>query len=47
MKESILKTENINKFFHDPTEFQVLKNISFEGKKLMLNQDFHIYFIHI
>ena len=27
---TILKTENINKFFHDPVEFQVLKNISFE-----------------
>ncbi len=29
----ILKTENINKFFHDPTEFHVLKNISMEVKK--------------
>jgi lipoprotein-releasing system ATP-binding protein len=28
--KTILKTENINKFFHDPVEFQVLKNISFE-----------------
>jgi lipoprotein-releasing system ATP-binding protein len=28
--KTILKTENINKFFHDPIEFQVLKNISFE-----------------
>lgn len=28
--KSILKTENINKFFHEPTEFQVLKNIEFE-----------------
>ncbi len=26
----VLKTENINKFFYDPTEFQVLKNITFE-----------------
>lgn len=30
---SILKTESINKFFHDPTEFQVLKNIHFEVQK--------------
>ena len=30
---TILKTENIDKFFHDPTEFQVLKNINFEVKK--------------
>jgi lipoprotein-releasing system ATP-binding protein len=30
--KSILKTENINKFFHEPTEFQVLKNIQFEVK---------------
>jgi lipoprotein-releasing system ATP-binding protein len=30
---TILKTENINKFFHDPIEFQVLKNIEFEVKK--------------
>lgn len=29
----ILKTQNINKFFHDPTEFQVLKNISIEVDK--------------
>ena len=28
--KTILQTENINKFFHDPVEFQVLKNISFE-----------------
>lgn len=26
---NILETKNINKFFHDPVEFQVLKNISF------------------
>ena len=32
-KNSILKTENIDKFFHDPTEFQVLKNIEFEVQK--------------
>ncbi|MCX8471026.1 MAG: ABC transporter ATP-binding protein [Chitinophagaceae bacterium] len=31
--KTILKTENINKFFHDPLEFQVLKNISFEVKQ--------------
>ncbi len=31
--KTILKTENINKFFHDPVEFQVLKNISFEVKQ--------------
>jgi lipoprotein-releasing system ATP-binding protein len=29
----ILKTLGINKFFHEPTEFQVLKNISFDVKK--------------
>ncbi len=29
----ILKTSNINKSFHDPTDFQVLKNIEFEVKK--------------
>ena len=29
----ILKTENIDKFFHDPNEFQVLKNIEFDVKK--------------
>lgn len=30
---TILKTENIDKFFHEPTEFQVLKNIHFEVQK--------------
>jgi len=30
---NILETKNIDKFFHQPTEFQVLKNISFEVKK--------------
>lgn len=30
---NILETNNINKFFHDPVEFQVLKNISFSVKK--------------
>lgn len=29
----ILKTESINKFFHDPTEFHVLKDISLEVDK--------------
>ncbi len=29
----ILKTLGINKFFHEPTEFQVLKEISFDVKK--------------
>ncbi len=29
----ILKTENINKFFHEPNEFQVLKDISFEVRR--------------
>lgn len=29
----ILKTEKINKFFYEPTEFHVLKNIDFEIKK--------------
>lgn len=33
MRETILKTENIDKYFYDPTEFHVLKNISFEVKK--------------
>ncbi len=28
-----LKATGINKFFHQPTEFQVLKDISFEAKK--------------
>ena len=28
--ETILKTEQINKFFYDPVEFQVLKQIEFE-----------------
>ncbi len=30
---NILETKNINKFFYQPTEFQVLKDISFEVKK--------------
>ena len=30
---NILETKKINKFFHEPTEFQVLKDISFEVKK--------------
>ena len=30
---TILKTENIDKCFHEPTEFQVLKNIHFEVQK--------------
>ncbi|MDN4014805.1 ABC transporter ATP-binding protein [Chryseobacterium gambrini] len=30
---TILKTEKVNKFFHDPVEFQVLKNIEFEVQK--------------
>ena len=30
---NILETKNIDKFFHQPTEFQVLKNISFDVKK--------------
>jgi lipoprotein-releasing system ATP-binding protein len=30
---TILKTQNIDKFFYEPTEFQVLKNIEFEVKK--------------
>ncbi len=33
MRNTILKTEKIDKYFHDPIEFQVLKNISFEVKK--------------
>ena len=32
-KNPILKTENVNKFFHDPTEFHVLKNITMEVDK--------------
>ena len=31
--ETILKTEQINKFFYDPVEFQVLKQIEFQVKK--------------
>ncbi len=31
--KTILKTENIDKFFYQPVEFQVLKNIEFEVKK--------------
>lgn len=31
--ETILKTENINKFFYDPVEFQVLKEVAFDVKK--------------
>lgn len=31
--DTILKTVGINKFFHDPVDFQVLKNIEFEVKK--------------
>ncbi len=30
MKNVILKTENIDKYFYDPVEFQVLKKVSFE-----------------
>jgi lipoprotein-releasing system ATP-binding protein len=30
---NILETKNINKSFHEPTEFQVLKEISFDVKK--------------
>ena len=30
---NILETKNIDKFFHEPTEFQVLKEISFDVKK--------------
>lgn len=30
---TVLKTENIDKYFHEPTEFQVLKNIEFEVYK--------------
>lgn len=29
----ILQTKNIDKYFHQPTEFQVLKNIGFDVKK--------------
>jgi lipoprotein-releasing system ATP-binding protein len=31
--ETILKASHINKLFHDPVEFQALKNIDFEVKK--------------
>ena len=31
---NILETKNINKYFHDPVEFQVLKNISFAVEKV-------------
>ncbi|MEL1247004.1 ABC transporter ATP-binding protein [Flavobacterium helocola] len=33
MRQTILKTENVDKYFSDPIEFQVLKNISFEVQK--------------
>ena len=33
MKEIILKTESITKHFHDPVEFKVLDEISFEVYK--------------
>lgn len=33
MGNIILKTESINKFFYDPVEFQVLKNVSFEVQR--------------
>ena len=33
MRQTILKTENIDKYFYDPIEFQILKNISFEVQK--------------
>ena len=28
--KTVLKTEKIDKYFHDPVEFQVLKDISFD-----------------
>jgi lipoprotein-releasing system ATP-binding protein len=31
--ETVLETRNINKYFHDPEEFRVLKDVSFEIKK--------------
>lgn len=31
--DTILSTKQIDKFFHEPTEFQVLKNIEFDVKK--------------
>ena len=33
MSTSILQTQNISKYFHDPYDIQVLKNISFEIQK--------------
>ena len=33
MRQTILKIENVDKYFYDPIEFQVLKNISFEVQK--------------
>ncbi|HLW63416.1 MAG TPA: ABC transporter ATP-binding protein, partial [Flavobacterium sp.] len=32
-KNIVLKTENIDKYFYDPVEFQVLKNIGFEVER--------------
>ncbi|MET3733059.1 ABC transporter ATP-binding protein [Moheibacter stercoris] len=32
-KNIVLKTEHIDKYFYDPVEFQVLKNIAFEVEK--------------
>jgi lipoprotein-releasing system ATP-binding protein len=31
--ETVLKTDKLNKYFHDPEEFRVLKDVSFEVKK--------------
>ncbi len=31
--ETVLRTDKINKYFHDPEEFRVLKDVSFEVKK--------------
>ncbi len=33
MKKIILQTENIDKYFYDPVEFQVLKKVSFDVQK--------------
>ena len=33
---NILETKNIDKYFHDPVEFQVLKNIDLITSKMQL-----------
>lgn len=32
-KQSVIRARGVNKYFHDPTEFHVLKDVSFEVKR--------------